>query len=44
MTNFMKNLAILGGLLMLVAFGPGGLSFDARHAKRRAAADAEPQC
>ncbi len=43
MTNFMKNLAILGGLLMLVAFGPGGISFDAQRAKRRAGATAVPQ-
>jgi putative oxidoreductase len=28
MTDFMKNLAILGGLLMVVAFGSGALSLD----------------
>jgi putative oxidoreductase len=28
MTNFYKNLAILGGLLMIAAFGPGRHSFD----------------
>jgi putative oxidoreductase len=28
--NFLKNLAIMGGLLMVVAFGPGPLSVDAR--------------
>lgn len=28
--HFMKNLAIAGGFLMIVAFGPGGLSVDAR--------------
>jgi putative oxidoreductase len=27
---FMKNLAIVGGLLMLFSFGAGSLSFDAR--------------
>ncbi len=32
--NFLKNLAILGGLLMVVAAGPGGFSID--HAFRRA--------
>lgn len=29
---FLKNLAIMGGLLMVVTFGPGRLSFDARPA------------
>jgi len=28
--NFMKNLAIAGGMLVLAAFGPGRLSLDAR--------------
>jgi len=28
--NFMKNLAILGGLSLLVAYGPGRYSIDAR--------------
>lgn len=28
--HFMKNLAIAGGLLQLVAFGAGGLSLDAK--------------
>jgi putative oxidoreductase len=28
--NFLKNLAIAGGMLVLAAFGPGRLSFDAR--------------
>lgn len=27
-TNFLKNLAIMGGLLMVAAFGPGPLSLD----------------
>jgi uncharacterized membrane protein YphA (DoxX/SURF4 family) len=26
----MKNLAIMGGLLMVVVYGPGGYSLDAR--------------
>jgi putative oxidoreductase len=30
---FMKNLAIAGGLLALVAFGPGALSLDAKRGK-----------
>ena len=29
-TNFYKNLAILGGLLILVAAGPGRYSLDKR--------------
>jgi putative oxidoreductase len=29
--NFMKNLAIMGGMLMVWAFGPGRIAFD-RHA------------
>ena len=29
---FMKNLAILGGVLMIASFGPGPLSLDARAA------------
>jgi len=27
--HFLKNLAIMGGMLMVVAFGPGALSLDA---------------
>lgn len=35
--NFMKNLGLIGGLLMIVASGAGGLSLDrARGRKRRA--------
>jgi putative oxidoreductase len=30
MTQFLKNLAILGGLLMVVSFGPGAISIDNR--------------
>lgn len=30
MVNFMKNLAIMGGLFMVVAHGPGAYSLDAR--------------
>jgi putative oxidoreductase len=32
MINFMKNLAIAGGLLMVVQFGPGKPSFDEKNA------------
>jgi len=28
MINFMKNVAMIGGLLLVLAFGPGRLSFD----------------
>ncbi len=31
---FFKNVAVLGGLLVLVAFGPGGWSLDARRTRR----------
>ena len=35
-TQFLKNLAILGGLLMVIAFGSGPLSLDSRtHSRRR---------
>lgn len=30
LNNFMKNVAIIGGLLMLIAFGPGSASVDKR--------------
>ena len=32
MINFMKNLSMAGGFLVLSAFGPGSLSVDARRA------------
>jgi putative oxidoreductase len=32
--NFMKNLALIGGLLILAAHGPGHLSLDARQRTR----------
>jgi putative oxidoreductase len=32
--NFNKNIAILGGLLVLTAFGAGGMSLDARRLRR----------
>ena len=35
--HFMKNIAIAGGLLMLVAHGPGAFSVDAWLARRRTA-------
>jgi len=38
MTMFLKNVAIAGGLLLLVAEGPGALSLDARKAKSAVAA------
>lgn len=33
MIHFMKNIAIIGGLFQIVAFGAGGFSIDARRAK-----------
>lgn len=29
-THFLKNLSMVGGMLVLAVFGPGALSFDAR--------------
>ena len=37
MVQFMKNLAIMGGLFMVVAMGPGRFSIDARLRKPKAA-------
>jgi len=34
MQNFLKNLAIMGGLLLVVGFGPGPLSLDAWRTRR----------
>jgi len=34
-TQFMKNLSILGGLLMVVVLGPGPLSFDMRSSRHQ---------
>lgn len=34
MINFMKNISIMGGLLLIASFGPGLVSFDAHAAKR----------
>src|SRR5262245_12735618 len=39
MQNFMKNVAITGGLLMVAALGPGGFSIDHR---RRTAREVRP--
>ena len=36
MTNFMKNITIIGGLLMVVAFGAGTWSFDGLRRKHQA--------
>ncbi|MGD1950379.1 MAG: hypothetical protein ACFB14_12140 [Leptolyngbyaceae cyanobacterium] len=37
MTQFLKNLAIIGGLLMVVAYGSGPVSLDNRLATSPAA-------
>lgn len=34
MINFMKNLAVLGGLLFVLTYGPGPISIDGRSTKR----------
>jgi putative oxidoreductase len=34
MVNFLKNLAVMGGLLMVVAYGAGPLSIDSAMRKR----------
>ncbi|MBA1275889.1 DoxX family protein [Stutzerimonas azotifigens] len=38
MIHFLKNIAIVGGLLQVVAFGAGAFSLDARRAHRTALA------
>ncbi len=35
--NFLKNLAILGGLIQTMVYGAGAFSLDARARNRRAA-------
>ena len=32
--HFLKNIAVMGGLFQLIAFGAGGFSLDARRARR----------
>jgi len=32
--SFMKNVAIMGGLLMIIANGPGAFSFDSRRSEK----------
>lgn len=34
MIHFLKNLAMIGGLMFVAGFGPGPLSFDARRGER----------
>jgi putative oxidoreductase len=43
MIHFMKNIAIIGGLLQVTAFGAGRLSVDAWLARRAGAGDAALQ-
>ena len=43
MIHFMKNIAIIGGLLQLVAFGAGRLSVDGLRARRSTPAEAALQ-
>ena len=42
LVHFLKNIAMTGGLLQVVAFGAGRFGLDAR-ARRRAAADSKPR-
>ena len=39
MIQFMKNLALMGAMLHVIANGPGAWSLDARHRSRAAIAD-----
>lgn len=41
LANFLKNLAIMGGLLNVVAWGAGAASVDSLRAERRALGEAE---
>jgi len=44
MQNFMRNVTLLGGLFMVLAFGPGGAAVDALACRRKErAAVAEPE-
>ncbi len=38
MISFMKNLALMGAMIMIIANGPGPMSLDARMAKKQAGA------
>ena len=40
--SFMKNLAIMGGMLMVWAFGPGRLALDATSERSQLALDRRP--
>ena len=40
--QFMKNLGLIGGFLLLIGSGPGRLSLDAMRQRSRAAAAGHP--
>lgn len=40
--HLLKNLAVLGGLLHVIAFGPGGLSLEGRRLTPRKPPEAQP--